>query len=100
LSGKAKKKKVARNWLSTVIYVITFVFGLVEYGQARDWFRSALGGDWELGFFEGVIVAIFIFALIRKYGIVIDEMLSGLRELGRQRRDRLRGEEHQEDTQN
>lgn len=94
MNEKAKKRKVARDWLSTVIFVILFVFGLIEYGQARTWFRDAIGGDWELGFFEGVIVAIFIFAFIRKYGSIIDDTLSGVRELGRQRRDRLKKEEH------
>jgi hypothetical protein len=99
LSGEARKKKVARDWLSTVVYVILFVFGLIEYGQSRNWFKSVIGGDWELGFFEGVIVAIFVFALIRKYGSDIDDIVSGLRERGNQRRDRLQKEEHQKDTQ-
>lgn len=98
MNEKVEKKKVARDWLSTVVLVLSFVFGLIEYGQGRDWFRSVIGGDWELGFFEGVVVAIFIFAFVKKYGSFIDEILSGLRERGRQRRDRLRTEERQEDT--
>ncbi len=75
--------------------VIVFIFGLIEYGQARNWFESAIGGDWQLGFFEGAVVVVVIFGLIRKYGKAIDELVSGLRELGRQRKDRLKKQEHQ-----
>lgn len=100
MTDKIEKKKIARDWLTTVIYVILFVFSLIEYGQGRNWFRSVIGGDWDLGFFEGVIVAVFVFAFIRKYGSVIDDIVLGLRELGHQRKDRLQKEEHQEDTQN
>jgi hypothetical protein len=91
LNNEAEKKSTVRDWLSTVLYVILFIFGLVEYGQGRSWLKSIIG-DWELGFFEGVIVTVVIFALIRKYGNAIAEIFSGLRELGRQRKDRLKKE--------
>lgn len=100
MTAKTEKKKIARDWLTTVIYVIVFVFSLIEYGQGRNWFKSVIGGDWDLGFFEGVIIAVFVFAIIRKYGSAIDDIVSGLRELGHQRKDRLHKAGHQEDTQN
>lgn len=86
------KKETARDWFSTSIGVVVFILTLVGYGQAREWWKNILGGDWQLGFFEGVIVSIVIFALVKKYGSIIDEIVSGLRELGRLRKNQTKKE--------
>lgn len=99
MNENAEKKRVARNWVSTFVYVISFVLALIAYGDLRNRIMSVIG-DWELGFFEGVIIASFIFILIKQYGSDIHEVLSGLRELAHQRKDRLEKEQHPKDTQN
>jgi len=91
----------ARDWLSTTIKVVLFIFALIGYGRVgRDWLRDFLGGEWQLGFFEGAVVTVIIFVLVKKYGSAIDDVILGLRELGRQRRVQIVQEEHQEDNSN
>ena len=90
MKKQTNAKTVARNWLTTIIAVVGFILALVGYGEAREGWKSILGGEWQLGFFEGVIVSVVIFGLVKKYGSTIDEIVLGLRELGRLRKTQTR----------
>ena len=82
------KKKIVKDWGRTLVEVVLFIFTLIEYGsQGRDWLKVQLKGEWGIGFFEGLVVVIFFYYLLKTYGSVINEILIGLRELGRQSKD-------------
>lgn len=67
-----------------MVEVVIFILALIGYGsQGRDWLEVQLGGEWGVGVLEGLILAVFIYYFFKTYGKAIDEILSGLRELGR-----------------
>lgn len=84
----ALAKAAIKVWIAAFFKVIVSVAGLIMYFNVRDWFTEAIGGLWQVGFFEGIATIVIIYYYADKYGDSIQEVYLGLRELGHQRKIR------------